>query len=287
MLRLQRREGEPFGYEILGVDLAAGIDEPTRAEIAQTFAAEGVVVLRGQTVTPDQHVGFSRGFGALEIHFLKQFLHPCHPEILVISNIVENGRPVGQADAGRFWHSDLTYAAEPSRGSVMNAVEIPADATGQALGDTCFASAALAYAALAPDMQRRIAGLRAVHRFDARYRRGAAAVKLEAAQERAQADIEHPVVIRHPVTGRRSIYVNELFTVRIVGLAKSESRALIDELCAHITRAEFTYRHQWQAGDLLMWDNYTVQHRAVGDYGDRRRRMHKTTLKGGIPLSSM
>lgn len=282
MLQLARPDGMPFGYEIRGV-AAAGFAATVRDEIGRVFAAEGVVVLRALDLTPAQHVEFSRQFGELEIHFLKQFLHPDHPEILVVSNIVENGQPVGQADAGRFWHSDLTYAASPSRGSVMCAVEVPVDATGAPLGDTCFASAALAYDDLDESMQRRLDGLRAVHRFDARYRRGAARVELDAGQQDAQADIEHPVVLRHPVTGRRSLYVNELFTVRIVGMPDDESTGLLAELCAHVTRPKFVYRHKWQAGDVLLWDNYTVQHLAIGDYGTQRRRMQKTTWKG-VPL---
>jgi len=286
VLRLQRTGAMPFGYEISGVDINAGIDAATRAGIARAFDSEGVVFLRRQALSPAHQVEFSRYFGDLEIHFLKQFLHSDYPEILVISNIVEHGRPVGQADAGRYWHSDLTYAAAPSRGSVMCAVEVPINDAGAPLGDTCFASAALAYDALDADMQRRLDGLQAVHRFDARYRRGAAKVELDAGQQAAHADAVHPVVLRHPVTGRRSIYVNELFTVSIVGFAEKDSRHLIDELCAHVTRAEFVYRHKWQPGDVLMWDNCTVQHLAIGDYGDARRRMHKTTLKGAAWASS-
>ena len=286
MLRLERAGAIPFGYEILGVDINAGIDDSTRAQIRRAFDSEGVVFMRGQALDTLHHVEFSRRFGDLEIHFLKQFLHPAHPEILVVSNIVENGRPVGQADAGRYWHSDLTYAVTPSRGSVMCAVEIPVSDTGVALGDTCFASAALAYEALDSAMKRRLDGMQAVHRFDARYRRNAAIVELDGEQAAAQADVVHPVVLRHPVTGRPGIYVNELFTVRVVGLAEKDSRDLIDELCAHVTRREFVYRHHWQPGDVLMWDNYTVQHLAIGDYGAARRRMHKTTLKGAQwPLS--
>lgn len=280
MLQLERAEGMPFGYVIRGVDIAGGPDAATRAQIERVFAAEGVAVLRGQCLTPAQHVAFSRLFGELEIHFLAQFLHPEHPEILVVSNIVENGRPVGQADAGRYWHADLTYAASPSRGSVMCAVEIPFGDDGVALGDTCFANAALAYDQLDPALQRRLEGLRAVHRFDARYRRGAAKVELDDRQRSAQADVEHAVVIRHPVTGRRSLYVNELFTVRVVGMPEAESNALLEELCAHVTQPRFVYRHRWEPGDVLMWDNYTVQHLAIGDYGDRRRRMQKTTWTG-------
>lgn len=284
MLQLARPEGMPFGYEIRDV-AATSLSAATRDGIARVFAAEGVVVLRALGLTPAQHVAFSRQFGELEIHFLKQFLHPDHPEILVVSNIVENGRPVGQADAGRFWHSDLTYAALPSRGSVMCAVEVPVDGTGAPLGDTCFASAALAYDALDDAMQRRLEGLRAVHRFDARYRRGATRVELDAGQQSVQADVEHPVVLRHPLTGRRSLYVNELFTVRIVGMPEDESTALLAALCAHVTLPAFVYRHRWQAGDVLMWDNYTVQHLAIGDYGSQRRRMQKTTWKG-LPAGS-
>lgn len=137
----------PVGAAITAIDLSQTLDDASHAKLTDAWNRHSVLVFRDQQLTPEQLIGFSKRFGALEVHVLDQYLHPEHPEILVVSNVVENGRHVGIYDAGIYWHSDLSYMAEPSRGSILYAIEIP-EADGQALGDTLWASTAAAYDAL-------------------------------------------------------------------------------------------------------------------------------------------
>lgn len=283
-----RRLSPSFGAEITEIDLSQQIDDETLSRIETLFNAEGLLVFRNQGLVPKQHIDFSRRFGELEIHFLKQFLNPEHPELLVVSNIIENDKPIGQADAGQAWHTDLSYAAEPSRGSLIYAIEIP-EKDGEPLGDTLFANTACAYDALPEEMKRKLNGLNASHAFDARYRHAkksrARQVDLTDAQRAGAKEIAHPVVRRHPVTGRKCIYVNKVFTIRILGLPEEESSDLLEGLFAHCVRPEFVYRHKWRVGDLVMWDNCSTLHCAVGDYAwPQRRWLQKTTLKGTVPF---
>lgn len=274
-----------FGAEVVGVDLSKKIDDATFKQIEDAFNNYSVIFLRDQQLAAEQHVRFSQRFGKLEIHFLKQYLHADYPELLMISNILENGRPIGVVDAGQFWHSDLSYVARPSRGSILYAIEIP-EKDGQPVGDTMFASTAAAYDALPQAMKKRLEGLKAIHRYGYRYQkhleRGSNRAELSKEQKEAP-DAIQPVIRTHPVTGRKCIYVNEGFTTAIVGMPEDESRSLLEELFAHCIRSEFVYRHKWRIGDLLMWDNCSTLHHAIGDYVlPQRRLLRKTTLEGSV-----
>ncbi len=277
----------PIGAAVTGIDLSRELDAPTFRTIEEAWNSHSVLVFRGQSLAPEELIRFTRRFGALEIHVLDQYLHPDHPEILVVSNVVEDGRQIGIADAGRYWHSDLSYMAEPSRGSILHAIEIPT-AEGRPLGDTMWASAAAAYEALDAATRRRLDGLEAAfslgHRFEKLVKDGNADAQMTEHQKEKVPEVIHPVVRTHPATGRRSIFVNEGHTVRIVGLPEEESRTLLAELCSHCTRREFVYRHRWQPGDVVMWDNVPTQHIAICDYAlPQRRLLHRTTLTGSRP----
>lgn len=283
------RSDAPLGAEIRGVQLSGPMTAEAFAGLEDAFVTHGVVFFRDQVLTEEQHIAFSRRFGDLEIHVLRQYLNPRHPEILMISNVVENGRNVGVADAGRYWHTDLSYVREPSRCSLLYAHEVPTAEDGRVLGDTLFASTAAAYDALPETMKTRIASLTAVHRYGDRYDRmqktGNVRDTLTDEQRRQTPDVVHPVVRTHPVTRRKCLYVNEGFTVAILGLPEDEGRDLLKALCAHATKPEFVYRHNWRKGDLIIWDNCQTQHLAIGDYAlPRRRLMHRTTVKGSVPF---
>ena len=278
----------PVGAAISAVDLSKELDEPSHETLVDAWNRHSVLVFRDQHLTPEHLLRFSRRFGELEVHVLDQYLHPDHPEILVVSNIVENGRHVGIYDAGRYWHSDLSYLAEPSRGSGLYALEIP-EANGQSLGDTLWTSTAAAYDALDEPMRRRLDGLEAVfslgNRFNKLVEDGDQDAALTDDQKAQTHEVVHPVVRTHPLTGRKCIFVNEGHTARIVGLAEDESRSLLEELWAHCIRPEFVYRHRWRPGDVVMWDNVPTQHIAIRDYElPRRRRLHRTTLTGDRPF---
>ncbi|NBR28633.1 MAG: TauD/TfdA family dioxygenase, partial [Betaproteobacteria bacterium] len=246
-----------------------------------------------------QQIEFSRRFGDLEIHVLKQFLHPQHPEILLISNIVENGKNIGIVDAGRYWHSDLCYKPVPSMGSTLYSIEVPRDESGKILGDTLFASVACSYDALPDKLKQRVAGLKALnsleHTFD-RTRKDAD-IRTEqvdtpeinrtrvAEEQKKLVEAIHPVIRTHPVTGRKCIFVNDSTTVKVLGVSDSESEDILGELRTRCIRQDFVFRHKWQVGDVLMWDNCATQHQAIADYAlPQRRRMHRTTITGTVPF---
>ncbi len=282
-----RRCTPAFGAEVTGVDLSRPVDDATFQRILDIFHEHEVIFFRGQDLTPEAHVAFSRRFGELEIHVRKDCLRPGYPELFVVSNIIENGKPIGTRDAGEFWHSDLCYMREPSRGSLFYAREVP-EREGVVYGDTLFASACAAYDALPEDMKQRLAGLKAVHSYVKGYyrpRKSGPRPELTEEQKSRTPDVEHPLVRTHPETGRKCLFVNEGYTTRIAGLPEAESDELLEFLFGHITSPDFVYRHQWRAGDFLIWDNCAVQHRAMLDYElPLRRRMERTTLTGTAPF---
>lgn len=287
MLTVSKLTEAPCGAEIAGVDLAQPVGDSLFREIEDAFHRFGVVVFRGQRLTAEQHIAFSRRFGELDINVRSRFNKPEHPEILVVSNVVENGEPIGVQDAGRYWHSDLCYLPRPSRCSLLYAFEVPVK-DGVALGDTLFASAPAAYDALPDELRQKLAGKKAVHSYVHTYDRKVKEfdrTPVEKENRAAPPDVLHPVVRTHPFTGTKCLYVNEGYTTRIEGLPRDESERLLKFLFGHVTRPEFIYRHRWQAGDLLMWDNCLVQHKAVFDYAaPLRRRMERTTITGTAPV---
>ncbi len=279
-----RRFAAPLGAEIVGLDLSRALDDTTFARVNDAFlASEGVLVFRDQRIGPEQHIAFSRRFGPLMIHVLRQYLLPGHPEILIVSNVIENGKPVGLGDAGRYWHSDLSYVAQPSLGSLLHAQELPAEG-----GDTSFVNMYAAYEALPDDVKRRIDGRRAVHAYGNIYDRlteqgSGWRPPLTEAQRAEVKEVDHPIVRTHPETGRKALFVNEGFTARILGLSAEESRDLLAFLFAHSTEERFRYRHRWRDFDLVFWDNRCAIHLAHGCPPEMRRHMHRTTVQGDVP----
>ncbi|WP_230677992.1 TauD/TfdA dioxygenase family protein [Burkholderia gladioli] len=271
-----------LGAEIVGLDLSRPIGEDDFARIHRAHLDHHVVVFRDQRITPDEHVAFSARFGPLQRHVLAQFALPGHPEVLIVSNILENGQPIGLGDAGHFWHSDLSYKEKPSLGSLLHAQELPAEG-----GDTLFANMHLAWDALPEALKREVEGRRAEHTYLARYAelqaRSPWRPNLTPEQIAQVKAVDHPIVRTHPETGRRALFVSEHFTTRIVGLPEDESRALLDELFAHSVRDEFVYRHQWRKHDLVFWDNRSLMHLAAGTPDHLRRKLYRTTIEGDAP----
>ena len=286
MTMLQVKELTPkFGAEIIGVDLSKPMSDELFRQIEDVFNNSGVVVLRGQNITEDQHVNFSQRFGALEIHVRKDALMKHRPEIFVVSNVHENGKPIGSVDAGQFWHTDLSYKKIPSRGSLLLAREVPMR-DGRAIGDTMFCSTIAAFEGLPEVLRQKLGALSAVHHYEKGYNRDRPSGKrkpLSPEQLASLPDVVHPVVRKHPYTGKPCLFVNEGYVTEIVGMPKVESDALLDQLFKHCLREEFIYRHSWRVGDLLLWDNCSTQHCAVSDYEPgQRRRMDRTTLTGTV-----
>ncbi|CAD5109489.1 TauD/TfdA dioxygenase family protein [Zestomonas carbonaria] len=283
----QRFDILPFsgalGAEVLGLDLSRPLGDADFARIHRAHLDHHVLVFRDQRITPEQQIAFSRCFGILQIHVLKQFLLAGHPEILIVSNIIENGQPVGLGDAGKFWHSDLSYKELPSLGSMLHAQELPEEG-----GDTLFANQHLAWETLPEALRKAVEGRRAVHSYTATYAKprfeGDWRPKLTEQQLAEVKEVVHPVVRTHPETGRKGLFVSEGFTTRIEGLPEDESRQLLAELFAHSVRPEFIYRHRWQEHDLVFWDNRSLIHLAAGCPGHLRRKLYRTTIQGDAPF---
>lgn len=286
--------GKNLGARITGVDLSKPLDDATFDAVSRAFFEHEVAVFPGQTLTPAQQVAFTSRFGTLEHHVRKEARLSDHPEMFILSNKLDaEGKAIGAQDAGRFWHSDLSYKREPSLLSALYAVEIPLK-NGKPLGDTHFASSTAAYAALPDPMKQKLQGLKNIHSYrDYRLKNYAAQQDdmqrgIRTVQEHAPTpeqlasvpDMATPVVRTHPVTGRRGLFVNEGHTSHMADMPHEEGDALLRQLYAHIIQPEFVYTHHWAPGDLLMWDNIAVQHKATFDYDPLPRLLYRTTVRG-------
>jgi taurine dioxygenase len=273
----------PLGAEIMGLDLNRPLPHRDFQRIHKAHLDHHLLVFRDQRITPQQQVDFSRRFGPLQIHVLRNFQLPSYPEVLIISNIIENGKPLGLGDAGHFWHSDLSYKEKPSLGSMLHAQELPLEG-----GDTLFANMHLAYDTLPAALRHAVQGARAEHSYLAQYEELRRRSPFRPALTQAQIDevkpVEHPVVRTHPETGRKALFVSEHFTTRIVGIPEDESRALLAELFAHSVKPEHVYRHRWAPHDLVFWDNRSLMHLAGGTPDHLRRKLYRTTIEGDVPF---
>jgi taurine dioxygenase len=265
--------GAALGVEATEVDLREPLGEADRAALRGALLSHGVVFLRGQKLSARQFVDAARIFGEIEMYdsTLKKFLLPEQPEVIVLSNIVEDGKPIGIVDAGTYWHTDRSYVKKPAWSSCLHALEVPHAEDGTPLGDTEFASMPKAYAGLDPALKERLRGLSAWHEYVFRF----------SEKNDAMPGVTHPIVLEHPVTKQACLYVNKGFTHRIPDLQGDEGKALLEQLFEHAHQPEFIYRHRWQVGDVLLWDNYSTQHNATGGYAlPQRRHMWRTTIQG-------
>ena len=263
-----------IGAEIFGVDLRQPLDVATLKEMRAALLAWKVLFFRDQDITTEQHLDFARNFGALEVHpFAPQ--KPGYPEVLAITH--DRERP-GKENT---WHSDVTWRLEPSLGSILRSLEIPAVG-----GDTLFADMYAAYDGLSDAVKARIEGRTAIHDF-AHFRaglrkRGKSEAEIEE-YNKAYPPAEHPVVRTHPETGRKGIYVNAAFTQYIVGMERAESDALLKHLYAQAAIPEYQCRFRWGVNSIAFWDNRASQHYAVSDYWPAVRRMERVTIIGDKP----
>jgi taurine dioxygenase len=287
MTRLTTQPLHPkFGVEILGLDLAQAVSDDDFAFVRRAFAEAGVALIRGQDhISPDDHIAFSRRFGPLEEHVLTQFLLPGHPEIFVVSNIIENGRHIGAHGGATQYHSDLAYLAKPSLGSIFRCIECPDDG-----GETAFVSMAAAFDALPDALRRRLLGLDAVYDYAWSYDRRMAKIRgpLTAEQKAKTPVIMHPAVRAHPETGRAALFLSDVWVRCFEGMDEAESQALLAEVMAIAKAPEAEYRHRWRPGDIVLWDNRSTMHRVCPyDAENTRRLMHRTTITGERPVRAM
>jgi taurine dioxygenase len=269
MLRNSGIEVKPvngyIGAEISNIDLAEPLTEATLGEVRRALADHGVIFFRDQSLTPDQHDAFARRFGTpTDINFVKTV--DGYANMSVVSKEEDELKNIGGG-----WHADQTYYEKPPFGAVLVARELP-----EFGGDTLFSSMAAAYDALSEGMRATLDGLRAVHSNEKLMR---TATRLNTAGATPQY-ASHPVVIRHPVTGRKSLFVNRAYTLRFEGWTDEDSAPLLDYLFIHGQRPEFQIRFQWTAGSVAFWDNIQVWHYAANDYQGQRRIMHRVAVQG-------
>lgn len=249
-----------MGAEITGADLSRD-DSASFDVIRQALLDHHMVVVREQDVPPAAHIEFSRRFGPVEAHDNTRYLKDGFPEILVLSNDLENGEPVGVPDAGDAWHSDLSFKKIPALVTILFALRLPDQG-----GDTDFTNCHAAYDALDDHMKERLQGLQGVHTVNKlRNPRVTIAGTRQDAEEFYRVrdvTVTHPLVRTHPETGRKSLFLSPRFTIAIEGMDDSEAQPLLDELIAHQLNKRFRYRHKWRSGDFVMWDNRSVNHRA-------------------------
>ncbi len=276
--------GRSIGAEVVGVDLAE-LDENDFVLVHRALLDYGVIAVRDQTnLTPEAQIAFSRRLGDLEIHVAAHFLLPGHPEILQISNKKSaDGAAVGFEEAGRYWHSDISYVERPAMCSLLYALEIPPSD-----GDTMFADMYAAYDGLDGATQKRIADLTAVHSYAASFAgetaAGANRATLTDDQKAMLPEVVHPVVRSHPETGRKALFVNPGFTTRIVGLSDDDSRSLLGALFKASVHSQNIYTHKWRRHDLVIWDNRCLMHHATPYDSSYIRHMHRTTVIGDRPV---
>ncbi len=271
----------PLGAEISGIDLSHPVASADVAAIERAWRERLVVVFHGQSLSDPQLIAFSKNFGELDppgpnpygAPFLKE-----HPELNVISNVVENGRPIGNlGDGEAVWHADMTYIDVPPKAALLHALEVPPPEAG---GNTYFANMFAAYAALPADLKKAAEGKVAVHDASTNsaglLRKGYARVT----DVRKTVGAHHPLVRTDPATSRKALFLGRRPNAYVLGLPLEESEALLDALWAHATQPRFALCHRWTVGDLLMWNNLSVLHRRDPFDPNTRRVMHRSQIKG-------
>jgi len=269
--RLELRKTTPScGAEVLGIDLSQPLDDAQIDALRNALAEHCVLFFREQKMTPEQQKAFGRRFGELHLHPAWPRLLEGHPEIMEIYADAHSKRI-----AGEDWHSDVSCDPEPPLGTILYMLEVPTEG-----GDTLFASMYAAYEALSAPMKRMLEGMTALHDGETTYRGRYEGMKEAASYPSA----EHPVIRTHPVSGRKALFVNRIFTRRILQLEKHESDAVLEMLFRLVETPELQCRFHWQPGSVAFWDNRCAQHHALWDYYPQRRRGLRVTIKGERPV---
>ncbi len=275
-----------LGAEVIGTDLRDLIKQGDCTSLLDALAAHSVVVIRDQTLTASEFVELARLMGELEWHVLDQYRMKDQPEIYVISNIVENGKPIGNPKDGFGWHTDQAYLAKPTAYTLLYGVETPAEGA-----DTLFVSTQGAYERLQAEFRQSLRGLRTIQSYlymregNSAYRKNnAVTTELRQDQRDRVPDVTHPLVRTNPTNGRASLYLGGDSLASIEGLEETEARALIDKLVAHTLNNDFVYSHKWQPRDVVIWDNRGTMHTATDYDRDRyRRHIWRTSVRGEVP----
>jgi taurine dioxygenase len=278
-----RPGGGAMGARIEDIDLARPIAEDHFRDILRALGAYGVLCFPGQQIDTQHLAAFGRMFGELEINVANQFHEPGFPEVMVLSNMTAHGKPIGLADAGQGWHTDMSYSTEIALANVLYALKVPMR-EGRPLGETQFRNMHAAYADLPSAIKSRLQGRTATHDFAKfwdmmRARPGSRRAALTPEQRAKKPPVSQPIFRMHPITGRTVLYCNPGYAMRIDSLPEAESAELLAFLFAHQEQEKYFHAHRWAKGDLLMWDNVGTVHNAVADYGaDEPRYMRRVQV---------
>jgi len=269
------------GVAITGADLSRPLPADLRDAILAAFREHHVVVFRDQDLSKEEQLAFTLQFGEIEEHVGRHSAAGRYGLVHTVTNVDEDGRPTTKLSAvGNYhWHTDKSYHAVPSLMTLLHAKELPPEG-----GDTQFANMAMAYEALPEDMKQQIAGLRVVHSWAASRRRAGAPPPSDI-EMRERPPVDHPIVRTHPETGAKTLYIGN-HASHISGIPETEGDALLSDLLEHATQPQFVYTHHWCGGDLVMWDNRCLLHRALANYemAKYRRILHRTVVTGTVPF---
>ena len=272
--------GGALGATVEGVDLNQPLDDRDFAEILRALGRYGVLRFPSQALDPARQMAFAARFGSLEINVAGAFQEPGYPEIMILSNMTEpNGRPIGARDAGQDWHTDMSYSEVVAFANVLYAIKVP-HRDGEPLGGTEFADMHGAYDGLPGELKTRLATMTVLHDFNKfwemmRRRPGSWRQKLSEEQRRRKPPVSHPIFLTHPITGRKVLYANPGYAIRINELPESESDALLAFLFEHQLQPRYRYLHRWSEGDVLLWDDIGTLHNAHADYRADEHRLIK------------
>ncbi len=275
-----RKSDACMGAEISGVDLSRPLPDRISGAVRDALHRHHVLAFRGQSLEPESFLEFASRFGRPEPHVLDQFHHPEYTDILVLSNVKKNGEPIGLADGGTYWHSDYSYLQIPARATLLYSIQVP-----KIGGDTLFADQEQAYEELPEAMKKRIDGMVTLNVYgnrddlDVSSRTSAFAPTEEQKEKRGAALIRHPLVRRHPYTGRKALYAVSGTSFAIEGMPDDEGLSLLRELAAHSTQPKYRYRMKYGVGDMVVWDNASVLHSATLTDPDDARTLFRITVK--------
>ena len=268
-----------LGARILEIDLAQPLADADYRGIEAALGRHGVVSFPQQTLDAHHLKAFAERFGTLELNVANMYFEPGLPEVMILSNMVENGKPVGLSDAGQDWHTDMSYSRTIAFSNVLYGIRIPMR-DGKSLGNTEFCNMHAAYDDLPEALKTELDGMTITHDFNKfwemmRREKGSSRPPLTDEQRRRKPPVSHPVFLTHPITGRKVLYANPGYSVKINELPPARSDELLDFLFKHQLQEKYRYRHQWQEGDVLMWDNMGTIHNAVADYRPDEPRLIK------------
>ncbi|WP_108646555.1 TauD/TfdA dioxygenase family protein [Polynucleobacter rarus] len=267
---------QSLGAKVLDLDLSQKITEAQLHQLIQWLGEYGVLTFPKQEVTPQQLKDFAIHFGELEINVAKIAQDPKIPEMMTLSNMVENGKPLGLSDAGQDWHTDMSYSRQIAFANILYGIKIPMR-DGKSLGNTEFCNMHAAYDALPKEIAEKLEGKTITHDFNKfwekmRLEKGSTRPPLTPEQLQAKPPVSHPAIMVHPITGKKVLYANPGYSIRINELDQQASDELLEYLFAHQLRPEFRYAFEWEEKSVLMWDNMGTIHNAVADYAPHEHR---------------